>query len=67
MFQSLFCWKTLANVRVYLLRVSKVRVSILVLLEDPRQHFGRGFRRGGDGAVSILVLLEDPRQLQKPL
>jgi len=38
MFQSLFCWKTLANLCQLPLRAAGGGVSILVLLEDPRQQ-----------------------------
>jgi len=67
LFQSLFCWKTLANVLAnYGGLLCRLVVSILVLLEDPRQQFGGNLRREFKMSVSILVLLEDPRQPETP-
>jgi len=41
-FQSLFCWKTLANECLFCSSFMSNSVSILVLLEDPRQPGVRG-------------------------
>jgi len=65
MFQSLFCWKTLANAQSPRCGWPSGWVSILVLLEDPRQHCKRFPVQKAVGAVSILVLLEDPRQQER--
>jgi len=40
-FQSLFCWKTLANSISHIGAAGTYQVSILVLLEDPRQLRGQ--------------------------